>query len=459
MSVKNVLHKLKITVKSLVQRLFITLQLFLENGLANHAAAGAYDFLLSVAPMLLLIAFFILAVFKPSPRAIASLLGTIPFLDIIFDEQWLTGKIFSVSMPGISGVISVLSIYWAGRILALSMQRGLKIIFPGTKSRNPVTDTLVTLTVEVVVLVFVLMLLFGSQTALHFYRAINFFPESSFMYLITSKFKDRIFPIIALGLGSLFIHLFVPVNSPRKVSAFWGALLCALAYGCLSMALEFILDQTKYNFLYGALGNLIILLVNVYFFFTFFFLGAQLAFVIDSFDALLFSKLRKARFKTDENGNIEVVQRPNMINRLFFNVDGKLNKYSYCYNKGDTIFLQGDTGDDIFYLLEGKVEIFISSSQDTEGEPCAAGAPMHHGPAASAGVLKPGSFFGEMGYLLSENRTGTAMAKTDVSALALPSSVFDQILEYDTDLDRTIIEYMSHRLKIRNEQLAALTEQ
>jgi membrane protein len=60
-----------------------------------------------------------------------------------------------------------------------------------------------------------------------------------------------------------------------------------------------------------------------------------------------------------------------------------------------------------------------------------------------------------MGYLLSEARTATAIAKTNVSALALPPQVFDEILKYDTSLDRTIIENMSQRLKSSNEQIAA----
>jgi uncharacterized BrkB/YihY/UPF0761 family membrane protein len=40
--------------KTQVQRLWITARFFNTNGLANHAAAGAFGFLLSAAPVLLL---------------------------------------------------------------------------------------------------------------------------------------------------------------------------------------------------------------------------------------------------------------------------------------------------------------------------------------------------------------------------------------------------------------------
>jgi membrane protein len=214
------------------------------------------------------------------------------------------------------------------------------------------------------------------------------------------------------------------------------------------MAMGLILNKSTYNFLYGALGNLIILLISVHFFFTFFFMGAQLAFVIDSSEALIFAKLRHTRFKPVEKGNRELVHRPNLKTLLFFSIDSNLKKYCHFYKEGEIIFSQGDSADDIFYLLEGEVEITVSSSQNNANQDVTR-------QDALSNVLKPGSFFGEMGYLLSEARTATAIAKTGVSALALPPAVFDEILKYDTSLDRAIIENMSRRLKSSNEQIAA----
>jgi membrane protein len=211
----------------------------------------------------------------------------------------------------------------------------------------------------------------------------------------------------------------------------------------------FILNKSTYNFLYGALGNLIILLINVHFFFTFFFMGAQLAFVIDSSEALIFAKLRRTRFKPVEESNMKHIKRPNLRTLLFFSIESNLKKYCHFYKSGEIIFSQGDSADCIFYLLEGEVEITVSPLHDNANQDLAR-------KGVFSNVLEPGSFFGEMGYLLSEGRTATAIAKTGVSSLALPPPVFDDILKYDTSLDRTIIENMSKRLKSSNEQIAAL---
>ena len=438
---KTVLSKLIAAGKTFLQRLVITLQLYGENGLANHAAACAYGFLLSITPMLLLIAIFIFAVFRPSPEGIAAFIGNIPFLGSLFDEQLLSSDFFSFSTPGISSIIFVLSIIWAGRILALSMQRGLKIIFPADKNRNPVKNTLVTLSIEISVIILILMSIISSRTALRLYRLFDFSPEFSVLQIIMSYTGSQISSIFLLGAASFLAYLFVPVNSPRKLSALKGSFFCVLLYFCTALIMGILLDISRYNFLYGTLGNLIVLLINVYFFFLFFFLGAQFAFVIDSFDMLLFIKLRQSRNKVKEKNETAGSARQwhtDLFYKFFYPAKDNLRKYLRHYKKDEIIFSQGDSGNDVYYLIEGEVEILISSSDGT---------------VSSVDVLKADSFFGEMGSLLSEDRTATVRAKARVTAIALPLSLFDTVLKYDTSLDRVLLQNMSRRLKDKNEAI------
>ncbi|MDR1838629.1 MAG: YihY/virulence factor BrkB family protein [Treponema sp.] len=441
---KAVLLKFKLNTKTFLQRVYITLQLYVENGLANHAAACAYGFLLSMAPMLLIIALIIFFTFRASPGSIIALMSTIPFLGSMFDEQWLSSGFFSFSRPGIPGVISVLSIIWAGRILALSMQRGLKIIFPPVKKRNPVKNVLVSLTIEASVLILVLMVIVSSRTAVRFYAMLDFFQSPSITQFIASRNRIQIFYIILLGLASFFVYLFVPEDSPNKFSAFCGALFCTLFYFCMVLILGVILNRARYNFLYGTFGNLIIILVNVYLFFTFFFTGAQLAFVIDSFDALLFSSLRKIKKKISGGDKSIRLSKKFWFSRYLYKLfnprESNLKKYLRSFKENESIFTHGndmDTEDDIYYLLEGEVEILISSL---------------HGSGDFAGVLRADSFFDKMSYMLSEDRTATVRAKTDVSVFAMPPQMLDAVLKYDKNMDRTLIELMSRRLKHSDEK-------
>jgi membrane protein len=442
---ESVFLKLIIYVKSFFQRLLITVQLYYRNGLANHSAACAYGFLLSMAPILLLIAFILSFTFKESPRTITALLADIPILENLFNKEWLVSDFFTLSRPGISGIVFAVSIIWAGRILSLSMQRGLKIIFPGDRSRNPVTNTLITLAIEAVVLIIILAAIFSSRTALWFYRKFDFLPDLSILRFFTSKAGMKFSLFFMLGLFSFLAYLFVPENYPRKLSALQGAFLCVFAYSCISLFLDFILDISRYDFLYGTLGWMIVLLVNVFFFFSFFLLGAQFAFVTDSFDALFFSKLRQITFLPEKEKKPEKIDPDRLISRLLYKLyfphNGKMTRYLRFYKKDSVIFAQGDSGEDIYYLLDGEVEVLISSSQDIN----------------TAGIIEAGSFFGEMGHLLSEERSATIRAKTNITVFVLPPSLFDAVLKYDNNLDRDLIEHISRRLKNTNDKIAAFT--
>jgi len=425
-----------------LQRIFITLQFFGENSMANHAAACAYGFLLSMTPLLLIICFFMFHAFHASTQGVIDLIKSIPFLDSVINQEWLTADFFSITRPGISGFIFMLSIFWAGRLLALSLQRGLKIIFTGTKKRNPVTDNLITLTVEAVALILSLVIIFSSQTALYLYETFNFIPKTSFLHPFMSKLGSAVFTLAVLGLVSYCAYRFIPANPPRRISALKGSIFFILTFECAAAALAVMLRQSRYNFLYGALGNLVVLLVNVYFLFMFFFMGSQFAFVSDFFDAVLFVKMRKARDKIKKHARV-LKRFPllDMENKLFYSIEGNLQKYSHTYKKGEIIFTKDDDKKDIYYIFEGEVEALILSVQNRE---------------ITGGTLEAGSFFGEMSHLLSEERSATIRAKTDVSVLVLPPKLFDEILMNDISLDRTIIENMSRRIKAGNAQIAAL---
>lgn len=433
-NLKRIFLRSKRLGKSFLQRVVITLQLSGANGLANHASACAYGFLLSIAPMLLLITFFIFIFFNPSPRAVVFIFQYIPILGSLFDSQWLESDFFSAGVLGFSGIVSILSIFWAGRILALSMQRALAGVFPVKKNRNPVSNMLVALAITAAVFLLVVIYILCSPVALRIYRYYLDLTNNRFLHIFVVLIGSWFSPIILLAVISLLTYLFIPVNPPKRFSAFQGSLFFTLSYTIMYLILGFILDTSNYNFIYGTFGSLIFLLVNVYFFFFLFFIGAQYAYVIDFFDALLFCKMRLSRI----NAVFRKSKFPDLYYLLFSPYRSSLDKFIQEFKKDEVIISKGDSGNDIYYILEGEVEILLSLEDNT-----------------SVAVLNTDSFFGEMGYLLSEARTAYIKAKTDVCVLVLPPVLYEAILKNDTSLDRDIIENITRRLKNTTEQLAA----
>jgi membrane protein len=205
--------------------------------------------------------------------------------------------------------------------------------------------------------------------------------------------------------------------------------------------LAFILNKTRYNFLYGTFGNLVIILINVYFFFFFFFIGVQLAFVTDFYEAVLFSRLRRYKIKAAEKkkreGFFNNLRYSVLVYKAFHPSKSRLKKYFCYYKKGEIIFSHEDKNeivDKIFYLLEGNAEITVLSPDGSEN---------YHS------EINSDSFFGGMGYLLSGDQAAIVRAKSDVSVIALPPALFEIILKHDSNLDETLIEHMSRRFGIK----------
>jgi membrane protein len=264
------------------------------------------------------------------------------------------------------------------------------------------------------------------------------------LYLLSARFVASLAHTTYKGLGFImgalpFVGLFIlaywafrglPEVKPKRKAAFEGALFCVAAYSLVSLIFRSIVNLSRYDLVYGVLGGLIVALANVYFFFTFFFLGAQLCFVVDSFDSLMFSRFRRFSAKGD-------IKKNELERKLFAAPERLLSKYSCSYAAGETLFAKGDTDSDIYFILSGEVVVFLD---DPRGQ-------------KKLAQIHSGSFLGEMAYLLSEPRTASARAESDTVVLKLPPRLFERVLDADPETARYVIGSLSRRLKKTNERI------
>jgi CRP-like cAMP-binding protein len=127
-----------------------------------------------------------------------------------------------------------------------------------------------------------------------------------------------------------------------------------------------------------------------------------------------------------------------MVYKAFNPSKSRLKKYFYYYKRGDIIISHEDKNEiaeKIFYLLEGQVEMTVSSPDGSE---------------SYNSEINSDSFFGGIGYLMSGEQDVTVSAKSDVSVIAIPPALFDIILKYDNSLDKTLIEHMSRRFGVKS---------
>ena len=113
---------------AIAQRLVFALERFGDHELANHAAAGAYAFLLSAIPLVLLALGLASALLRMLPNALAEAQRMVAsFLGAMEASEVIT-SFFSKPLGGLAAVIGALSLLYSARLLIVTIQRGIRVI-------------------------------------------------------------------------------------------------------------------------------------------------------------------------------------------------------------------------------------------------------------------------------------------------------------------------------------------
>lgn len=109
--------------------------------------------------------------------------------------------------------------------------------------------------------------------------------------------------------------------------------------------------------------------------------------------------------------------------------------------KGQPVFLQGDPGDEMYLLLEGRVRICCESLSGRE---------------ITLAVLDNGGFFGEMALLDGDSRSATAIAETAGQVLVLRRTDFQSFLQDCPNSAVALLAFLSRRLRTANDKIQDL---
>ncbi len=416
--------------KSGVQRTLFSLEQFSRHEMANHAAAGAYSFLLSALPALLVILYIstlLARTFGMDAQSAYGALGS--FLDA-FGGKELIGPLLERPIASVAGAFGIINLIWAARVFVLSIQRGVRVVYAGSASVNPVRENVLTFAVELVVLVAAIILIAGAQIA----RAILSAIDWPFMRELAGRLVGlglRVIPMAALWLFVFLTYLNVPPKRPRRGNAFVTSLLCVAIYLGLSAVLGAILDTSRYGILYGLLGNLIAGLIKVYSFFWFYFFFAEFCYTLENYDSLLFARFH--RLDTADKA-------PNALERRLFSAPQRLfRKYAREYAPGEPVFAKGDQGDEAYYLYKGSVSVYLE-------DPETGCAPVTR--------VREGEFFGEMAGFLKEGRSAWTRAEGEATIFRLPAAMFKQILTQDPAASMRLVGIMAERLAANNQLIS-----
>jgi CRP-like cAMP-binding protein len=108
------------------------------------------------------------------------------------------------------------------------------------------------------------------------------------------------------------------------------------------------------------------------------------------------------------------------------------------YVQGETIFREGDPGDELLVILEGEVDFSKRS---------ASGSDLH------LATFRAGSWFGDMAVLSDEPRSATARARTPARILSLRGDRLKELVLEMPELSFEIFRELAARLRAADRRL------
>ena len=117
-------------------------------------------------------------------------------------------------------------------------------------------------------------------------------------------------------------------------------------------------------------------------------------------------------------------------------------KFVKAFEPGQVIFKEGDTGDQMFIIIQGEVEIRKRTTANT---------------SKTLSSFKPGDVFGEMSLIENKPRSATAVATKACRMLVMNEPLFLSMIERNPDFARKMILVLSERLRKANLLIQNLT--
>lgn len=417
------------SLKSMTQRVLFAFEQFSRHEMANHAAAGAYSFLLSAIPAVLVIIFISsIAVASFDSTRILRLLG--PALDA-FGGRATLASFIAKPLAGFTGAFGLINLIWAARLFVVSIQRGIRVVYSDVSTINQVREGLLTFVAELVIIIGVVLIMAASQVARTVFEAMEWTvtPPLPGLALRTGF---GLLPLLSLWLFVFLTYRNIPPHKPPARIAGINAILCVIAYAVFGYVLGLTLNAERYGLLYGILGNLIAGLIKVYFFFWLYFFFAELGYTMEFFDSLLFARFHRVSTAEKPAGRIE--------RALFAEPSRLFRRYAREYVAGQTIFARGDQDRSALYLYKGSVDIDLVPPEERRGSPLS--------------TVGEGEFFGEMAWMLDEPRSAWATATGDCTVFVLPPAVFERFLAQDAGASMRLATLLAERLKANNDARA-----
>ena len=397
------------------------------NGDTNQAAAIALYAILSIIPLFILTLLLVGQTFGADPGIQKKLLDGIRQFIPSFSGDLLTQFGQIEGKKELLGWAGIISLIWFSAMIFSAIETALNIIFRSKTRRNyflkkllaiamiPLGWTVGVLSVGITYVAAVL-----SRQPFLVQGGVFFLPEVYgifFRYLLPYFFTVLFFTVVYKVIPSRKISL--------KSALIGSAIFSALMEIAKQFFTWYITNYTRYNVIFGSLEAVVILVIWVFYVALILLFCAELISSYQRRDMIL---LEKALLKP-RSGRMQIDER------LF-------RKFGRLYGADEYIFREGDIGQDIFYVLSGRVRMEKSAGQAKK----------------VLAEMGPGEYFGEMAALIHAPRTASARSLEESHIAVVNGDTLRNLLRESDDVSLFMLKEFSNRIRHTNEALEELTQ-
>ena len=390
----------------LSQIVYLTARGFFKNNLGMCASACTLGFIFSFIPLIMLILTTFIGILHASPAVLEGFSALVANITPVFDiNGYINGLKHGFVINWVNFLLAVFVI-WMARKMFLSIIQSLSKIFNTVAPARPVINQLLTFAGEVFIVVIVAAAFFAAFLTRQIFKLPVFERISSLSPILFSHLSNF---LVNLVLYIIIFSMTVAAykigsgTKPRTRLCIVSALLCTVTFYIAITIISVFMNRANYNTIYGVLGNIIILLFEVYIFFNLFMVFAQMIFTVQFFHSNLLSELYLLPEKNPKNLD-------DILRRAIFITPSALmtQKNMEIFNPGQEIFKNGETVDYVYYLVSGTIREERNDSEKTRSA---------------------GSFFGDLDFMIDANHRSAAAAISECKVIKIPGDDFSELLD------------------------------
>ncbi|MDD5712107.1 MAG: YhjD/YihY/BrkB family envelope integrity protein [Smithellaceae bacterium] len=418
---------LRLRLHSAKDVLFNAAENFLNNGDVNQAAAIALYAILSFIPLFILTLMVAGELFGSYPNLQQEVVEGMRKIHPFFSENLLKQLGQIENKKQVLGLVGVLSLVWFSAMIFSSIETAFNIIFRAEKARNYFVSKLLAIAMIpvgwIVGVSSVAISYLGNILAV---KASYFGGGQIILPFVHGFLLGYVLPFVLTVIFFAAVYKIIPMAKVSWVQAVAGGVIFS---GLMELAKQFftwyVVNYTRYNVIYGSLEAVVILVIWVFYIALLLLFCAELISSYQRRDHIL---LEQALLKGKKN-------EQNVNERLYI-------KFGHIYPKGSYVFREGDTGQNMFYLLMGRVSVEKTAGQVKK----------------VLAEMGPGAYFGEMAALIDVPRTASAQAVEDSDIAVIDGETFRLIMRESGEVSLSMLKEFSNRIIHTNNVLEELTQ-